>query len=101
VTATRSRSPGDGDSTLVELVQAYVEAGEPIEVTAEGDVVEADLADPARTFAAIVYAIPLVTAFEGDPPPRIDFTAELADLQVDQRQQVRRPRRWWYRGRGQ
>jgi hypothetical protein len=69
-------------------------AGEPIEFTADGTV-EADLADPPRALALIVYEIPVVTGLDGDPPPGIDFAAELADLQQDQQLQIGRARRWW------
>jgi hypothetical protein len=88
----------DGDPTPVKLLEGYVAAGEPIDFTADG-VVEADLADPAKALALIVYAIPVVTGLEGDPPPGIDFTAELAELQQDQQLQAHRGRRWWPWGR--
>jgi len=79
----------------VKLLEGYVAAGEPIDFTEDG-VVEAGLADPARALALIV---PVVTGLEGDPPPGIDFTAELAELQQDQQRQASRGRRWWRWGR--
>ncbi|HZD02419.1 MAG TPA: hypothetical protein VFA46_20175 [Actinomycetes bacterium] len=91
----------EGDPDLVEMFQAYVEAGEPIDVRPDGAVVEADLADPIKAFTLIVMYIPVVTALEGDPPPGIDFAAELADLHEDQERQAQREheraRRWWRR----
>jgi hypothetical protein len=91
----------DGDPDLVKLLEAYVEAGEPIATTPDGDVVEADLTDPVKAFTMIVGQIPVVTALEGDPPPGIDFAAELADLREDQQRQAQwerdRARRWWRR----
>jgi hypothetical protein len=39
-----------GDPDLVRLFEAYVQAGEPIEVRPDGAVVEADLADPVKAF---------------------------------------------------
>jgi hypothetical protein len=88
----------EGDPALVERLEGYVAAGEPIDFTEDG-VVEADLADPARALALIVYEIPVVTGLEGDPPPGIDFAAELAELQQDQQLQPGRARRWWSWGR--
>ena len=63
----------EGDPGLVNLFQAYAQAGEPIATTLDGDVVEADLTDPVKAFLMIVGQIPVVTALEGDPPPGIDF----------------------------
>jgi hypothetical protein len=82
----------EGDPRLVRLVEVYVEAGEPIDVTSAGDVVEADLTDPVKAFTMIVGQIPVVTALEGDPPPGIDVAAEFADLREDQERQAQRER---------
>jgi len=91
----------EGDPDLVRLFEAYVEAGEPIAVGPDGAVVEADLADPVKAFMTILMDIEVVTALEGDPPPGIDFAAELADLRADQERQAQRERdrarRWWRR----
>jgi hypothetical protein len=91
----------EGDPGLVNLFQAYAQAGEPIATTLDGDVVEADLTDPVKAFLMIVGQIPVVTALEGDPPPGIDFAAELAELRQDQQPQAQRERGrargWWRR----
>jgi len=91
----------DGDPGLVKLLEAYAEAGEPIATTPDGDVVEADLTDPVKAFTMIIGQIPVVTALEGDPPPGIDFAAELAELREDQQRQAQREsdraRGWWRR----
>jgi hypothetical protein len=93
----------EGDPDLVSLFQAHAEAGEPIATTPDGDVVEADLTDPLTAFLMIVGQIPVVTALEGDPPPGIDFAAELAELREDQQHQAQRgrgrARGWWHRNR--
>ncbi|MGH8939846.1 MAG: hypothetical protein ACRDV2_10930, partial [Actinomycetes bacterium] len=91
----------EGDPGLAKLLEAYAEAGEPIATTPDGDVVEADLTDPVKAFLLIVGQIPVVTALEGDPPPGIDFAAELAELREDQQRQAQRgrgrARGWWRR----
>jgi hypothetical protein len=38
----------EGNLGPVKLLEAYVEAGEPIDVTPDSDVVKADLTDPSR-----------------------------------------------------
>lgn len=81
----------EGDPDLVRLFEGYVEAGEPIAVPPDG-VVEADLADPVKAFMTILMDIEVVTALESDPPPGMDFAAELANLRADQERQAQRER---------